>query len=433
MRSFRMDEISGVDDPAQVGAVAVIMKRNGTPTEEIAKRAWLTDSVDGHAHLLDDVSYEGRLRYAGETSWSVAESDKDNRGHSHPWVMNADGSVTIGMADGHSHVILETSKRSFSARRRQELADSGAAMPDGSFPIENKADLGNAVKAFGRAKDKAAAARHIAARAEALGATEELPTEGDLAEALGRSKKAKKRGDYEMTIEEKLAKAEADLAKANEAVAKAEAAAARSTAIAALNDVEKVHFNGLSDEAKTAFLAKSADGRKAEVDAVSKAAADSDPVVYKTRKGTEIRKSAGETLLAIAKDADEQAKLNEDLAKKNAENDLRKRAGELLPNLPGAIDTRMEILRSVDSIQDVEKRKAAMESLSAQNAAMAGVTKTIGSAGGASGADRDDAPTAKLDKLAKKHSEDNKVTYAKAYDAVLKTKEGAELYAASVQ
>ena len=236
-----------------------------------------------------------------------------------------------------------------------------------------------------------------------------------------------------MTIEEKLAKAEADLVKANEKIAKAEAESARATAVSALSDIEKTHFNGLADDAKTAFLAKSADGRKAEIDAVSKAAADGDPVVYKTRKGTEIRKSAGEALLAIAKDADEQAKLNEELAKKNAENELRKRAGELLPNLPGTVETRMDILRSVDSISDVEKRKAAMESLSAQNAAMAGVTKTVGAAGAAASGDADDAPTAKLDKLAKKHSEDNKVPYAKAYDAVLKTKEGADLYAASVQ
>lgn len=66
-------------------------------------------------------------------------------------------------------------KREFSTDDRKRLADTGAAMADGGYPIENKADLENAVQAFGRAKDKAATRRHIIARARTLNALDSLP------------------------------------------------------------------------------------------------------------------------------------------------------------------------------------------------------------------------------------------------------------------
>lgn len=73
-------------------------------------------------------------------------------------------------------------KREFSDDKRQEMADKGEAMSDGSFPIENKGDLKDAISAHGRAKDLDKAKEHIMARAKALGAMDELPdkwTEGN--------------------------------------------------------------------------------------------------------------------------------------------------------------------------------------------------------------------------------------------------------------
>jgi HK97 family phage prohead protease len=69
----------------------------------------------------------------------------------------------------------EVERREFSADERKKLAKSGAAMKDGSFPIANKQDLKNAIEAYGRAKNKAAAKRHIKARAKALGAEDMIP------------------------------------------------------------------------------------------------------------------------------------------------------------------------------------------------------------------------------------------------------------------
>jgi hypothetical protein len=71
--------------------------------------------------------------------------------------------------------VEEYLKREFSDKERQEAADSGAALPDGSYPIKTKEDLGNAIQAIGRAKNPAKAKAHIKARASALGATDMLP------------------------------------------------------------------------------------------------------------------------------------------------------------------------------------------------------------------------------------------------------------------
>ena len=60
---------------------------------------------------------------------------------------------------------------------RKELAKEGKALKDGSYPIRNKADLKNAIRAIGRAnKSKRAEVRkHIMKRAKALGATKLIP------------------------------------------------------------------------------------------------------------------------------------------------------------------------------------------------------------------------------------------------------------------
>lgn len=66
-------------------------------------------------------------------------------------------------------------KREFSDKEREAAARSGAALPDGSYPIKSVADLKNAIQAFGRAKDPAKVKAHIKARAKALGREDLIP------------------------------------------------------------------------------------------------------------------------------------------------------------------------------------------------------------------------------------------------------------------
>lgn len=66
-------------------------------------------------------------------------------------------------------------EREFSGQERKDLAASGKAMPDGSFPIENIEDLHNAIQAHGRATNPVEVKAHIKTRAKALGASDCLP------------------------------------------------------------------------------------------------------------------------------------------------------------------------------------------------------------------------------------------------------------------
>jgi hypothetical protein len=70
---------------------------------------------------------------------------------------------------------MESEKRDYSTSARERMAGSGMAMPDGSFPIANRADLQNAIQSVGRAKDYAKAKAHIVSRARALNAMDMLP------------------------------------------------------------------------------------------------------------------------------------------------------------------------------------------------------------------------------------------------------------------
>jgi hypothetical protein len=67
--------------------------------------------------------------------------------------------------------------RNFSDVMREKMAKNGQAMSGGGYPIANVADLKNAIRAVGRAKNPEAVKTHIRARAKALGAEDLIPSE----------------------------------------------------------------------------------------------------------------------------------------------------------------------------------------------------------------------------------------------------------------
>jgi hypothetical protein len=76
-------------------------------------------------------------------------------------------------------------KADFSASERRRMAATGAAMPDGSFPIRNREDLQNAIQSVGRASNYDAARRHIISRAKELGLISMLPQEWNVSKSWG--------------------------------------------------------------------------------------------------------------------------------------------------------------------------------------------------------------------------------------------------------
>lgn len=74
-----------------------------------------------------------------------------------------------------SHQLVGVEGRDFSEDERKQLAKSGEALPDGSFPIASEQDLQNAIHAVGRASDVEKAKQHIISRAKAMGLSRLLP------------------------------------------------------------------------------------------------------------------------------------------------------------------------------------------------------------------------------------------------------------------
>lgn len=106
----------------------------------------------------------------GRSLYEVLKTIAAKRGLSN--MAKCTGDCPLHCPSKESHAQLE--EREFSADQRKKLAKSGAAMPDGSYPIENEGDLHNAIQAFGRSPDNATKA-HIKKRAAALGKTSMLP------------------------------------------------------------------------------------------------------------------------------------------------------------------------------------------------------------------------------------------------------------------
>jgi hypothetical protein len=98
----------------------------------------------------------------------------------HPTLFTTQNGAKAGMAQLHSNPkvtkIDEAYKKEFTDDQRKDLAKEGKAMPDGSYPITNTADLKNAISTVGLGsapKEKIKA--HIKARAKDLGAEDQLP------------------------------------------------------------------------------------------------------------------------------------------------------------------------------------------------------------------------------------------------------------------
>lgn len=100
-------------------------------------------------------------------------------------------------------------KRMYSEDQRSAMVEAGEALPDGSYPIKDEADLKNAIQAYGRAKDKEAAKAHIIKRAKDLGLDEMIPTTWPEAtdEAEAMDNPAEEAADGEKSAENEFAAA----------------------------------------------------------------------------------------------------------------------------------------------------------------------------------------------------------------------------------
>jgi hypothetical protein len=443
MRSLTITELSGVDTPAQEGARALMLKRadaepakdpesfismvkagdfNGTHTtltsdeglrvisscpvakdyqvpvvsdcismsdvvfafskspedEVMEKLVLLTTESDGHQHAVRMNRWE-LDEMGGSTSYqggSVGEA------HSHDYIINEDGSITIGDANGHSHEVEMSIMQRLQAVFTEKSIHGDSAKED-----EDK-------------KTRRSKARKGSSTSMEKSDMDEKEVQALIAKAL----------------EETNATHAAELAKAQ--------------AIGELTDVQKSYYNDLPEGEQAGFLALTSDARQAAVDSAIAKRDAADPVVYTAGDGTEFRKSDDPRMVKMAKERDED---RAELAKMREESEtvsLTKRAQEL-SSLPGTVETKVQMLKAIDAISNAKEREDALTTLKAQNTEMARAFETHGVRPG-------DTPVVKsaeqeLDGLVKKYASDNQVEEAIAYGKVLETPEGIRLYEQAVR
>lgn len=153
----------------QKSAVDELVLINFSEAADIAVK-----SIDGHVVAVEPDTFEGFDAYAVE----IDGFD----GKSYDVFVALDGEV-LGYdkyePEEAEEIEAEAAeialKRAFSDDKRMQMAEEGSALPDGSYPIASHSDLKNAIAAYGRAKDKEAAKRHIMKRAKDLEMEEMIP------------------------------------------------------------------------------------------------------------------------------------------------------------------------------------------------------------------------------------------------------------------
>lgn len=173
----RPTEISLVDEPACPTATIQFVKADGTTETKTLKKE--VSNVDKEKETqVETVEKAVETETVEKTAVEIEPKDEPK-----PEVEKTSIEIDEEQEDEVKDK-EEVEKRDFSAEERKKLAEEGKAMPDGSFPIENKEDLKNAIRLAGQAKDKAKAIEFICRRARALGAEDMIP------EGWGKADKA---------------------------------------------------------------------------------------------------------------------------------------------------------------------------------------------------------------------------------------------------
>lgn len=349
LNRIRLDKIAAVGKPCQEGANATIIKRAPTsPADAPPPFAKKTFEEALHGQLVGERISEVFWRafdkqYAVREAFRDALADELSEG--------GDGSVATEGFTAAMRTIAETA----ATLAREAGADADTDLESAVeqavekwlteetsvMKITTKAALKAAVAAFDPSTTPVAHVGIIKAAAKELGAEDELPSDGPLA-----------------------------VEKADPAVANLQ----KQVAVLSLTGDVRKHYEGLAADKQDAFLAKSVDDQAAEVAAANA----TDPVVYKTAGGIEIRKSDGSVAAMLAKQMDEQAATIVSLTAKSADSAVEARATAEFPNVAKA--TAVAMLKSAQTLGvDTDAGKDVVKALAAMNKAATGLFKRVGS------------------------------------------------------
>lgn len=148
----------------------------------------ITDAVDGESDWTETSEWAAALRKLRKQfeKWRASKLESDPNvsvtvEEYLDWVESRglDASLVAGLRARvrvhGSDTLVARATEDWTEESREKASDKGQALPDGSYPIADAEDLRKAIQAYGRAKNKSAAKRHIMKRARQLKKESMLP------------------------------------------------------------------------------------------------------------------------------------------------------------------------------------------------------------------------------------------------------------------
>lgn len=411
LNSIRLDKIAAVDLPCQEHATVAIVKRAPTTGLTAMAKASFDEALNG-AMVSERVnrafwdSFDGL--WQRNDAFRTALTDElaeggDGSAASADYVASVNELVDTAVAAARSagaKASDDDMNKAISEAATSWLAKSTPQPKEHKMTkFTTKAALVSAVASFAIAKSTVAEANDIIDSAVELDELDALDANPDLAK-MAEGKKKKATDDKSMKSLQ------------------------REVAVLKMAPAIRKHFDGLPADQQDGFIAKSDAERQAEVDAVDQA----DPVVHKCKDGTEIRKSDGAAVLALAKRNDALEQQVVDLSKGRDSDTIEKRAASEFPNVAKA--TAVDLLKSAATVgEDTDAGKAVLKSLKTMNDAGGRLFKSLGSTeGGDAPADVKKARQ-DFDTEVTKVAADRKISKTAAMSAV--REERPDLYAAA--
>jgi hypothetical protein len=384
MDKFSLNEVSFVTVPAQTPALADIQKADldilldentVVNTEKAGDLVSLFTSIeDGHQHGVSvEEDCEGLRIFV---HWASSEDDTTGS-HDHQITRTIDGQYVLSENHGHSHTIDQASIVNILMAimaKYEKTSDLGTPkLKEGGLELASLPEIVKASKSD---------------------SSKEVPMDEELKKAL-----------------EKVETLQAELAK--------------STAINSMTDVHKQYFDSLDesieDDLRKSFIEASTEQRDVVVKEAQAKIEKAKEVVYTAVDGTEYTKADDPRLVKMAKDRDEDRKEHILLQKAAEDAEITKQAETELANLPGDLEVRKALVKSVNSIEDADTRQKALDALKAHNAKLHTAFETVGAAGTVNIekaiADKQ-AAADKLDELAKARAAEKGENFYDAYAKV---------------
>lgn len=355
LNTIRLDKIAAVDRPCQEHATVAIVKRApGDPKLAIAKASF-SEALNG-AMVSEKVneafwdSFDGlwQRNDAFRTALTDELSDGgDGSAASADYIDSVNSlveeAVAAARSAGSSASDAELEKAITEAATSWIAKKQPKSQEQKMTNITTKALLKSAVASFDPAVTPAAQIAVIQKAAQDLDAVDELPAEGPLA----------------------VQKADPSIAEMQKELA----------VLKMPEDIRK-HYEALAEKDQADFIAKSAADQRTEVDAANA----TDPVLYKSASGLEIRKSDGNAALMLAKQLDEQTAEIVKLRDGRAESAIEKSAARF-PNVSS--DVSHPMLKSVQTVgAETDAGKAILKTLDQMNKAQTTLFKNLGTVEG---------------------------------------------------